>query len=442
MALLARVASTRRLEGEPLVDLGRGNPETGPPAARRGGARRGGPARDRARLRAVPQPAGAARRPGRALSVASTGFSSIPTPRWRSCRGPRRRSSSSASRSPRRGRRSCCPIPTTRTTRPGPRSPEPTSPTCRSTRGTGGRPDFTQAPAENVAAVYLNSPSNPPRSRCPTAPSRTPSPTRETTGAAVVHDFAYGDLVFDGREPEELPRHPGRQGGRRRDVLDVQVLRHGRLAGRVRGRQRGDRRADQPAQRPLPRRDLPADSGGLHRGADRAAGLRRRAARHLPAPPRPRDRGARAADLRGHLLHLDETARGPHRREPAHRAPRRGRARRGLRAERHGLGPLSASRSATRRSSSGSSAWRAPSPRRLPSARPALPPAHGVSLLGVGHCERLGLASSRIADRHIGGLAAMSPVATVIPGRRKPETRTRPIGCVASTSRSTPPSRS
>src|SRR6266550_6504961 len=30
-ALLARVSSAAALEGEPIVDLGRGNPETGPP---------------------------------------------------------------------------------------------------------------------------------------------------------------------------------------------------------------------------------------------------------------------------------------------------------------------------------------------------------------------------------------------------------------------------
>ena len=29
------------------------------------------------------------------------------------------------------------------------------------------------------------------------------------TGAAVVHDFAYGDLVFDGRRPESFLAEPG-----------------------------------------------------------------------------------------------------------------------------------------------------------------------------------------------------------------------------------------
>jgi aminotransferase len=30
-----------------------------------------------------------------------------------------------------------------------------------------------------------------------------------TTGAAIVHDFAYGDLVFDGREPQSFLATPG-----------------------------------------------------------------------------------------------------------------------------------------------------------------------------------------------------------------------------------------
>ena len=244
--------------------------------------------------------------------------------------------------------------------------------------GNGWPPDFTQAPAENVAAVYLNYPSNPAAVAVPDGAFEEAVAYAQTTGAAIVHDFAYGDLVFDGREPQELPRHPGRQGRRRRAVLDVQVLRHGRLAGRVRRRQRGDRRADQPAQRPLPRRDLPADPGGLHRGADRAAGLRRRAARHLPAPPRPRARGARAvaraAHLRGHLLHLARAARGRHLRDacspstascsrPARGSGRAASAARG-----------SASRSTTRRSSSGSSGSRPRSPSRPPGATPRAPP--------------------------------------------------------------------
>src|SRR3954463_901019 len=67
-ALLARVAAAAAAGGEPLVDLGRGNPEVRPPphraaarappaAARRRRARRIGSAPRRARVRAVLRPA-------------------------------------------------------------------------------------------------------------------------------------------------------------------------------------------------------------------------------------------------------------------------------------------------------------------------------------------------------------------------------------------------
>ena len=77
---------------------------------------------------------------------------------------------------------------------------------------------------------------------------------------------------------------------------------------------------------------------------DRPAGLGRGAPRDLRAPPRPADRGAAgAARLRGQLLRLAPAAGRAHRRAAARRAPRRGRARRGLRAERRRLGARSRS---------------------------------------------------------------------------------------------------
>jgi aminotransferase len=71
-------------------------------------------------------------------------------------------------------------------------------------REAGWQPDFERAPRQDVAAVYLNYPSNP----CAVAAGdgtfdRTVEYAQET-GAAVVHDFAYGDLVFDGREPRSF----------------------------------------------------------------------------------------------------------------------------------------------------------------------------------------------------------------------------------------------
>jgi aminotransferase len=75
--------------------------------------------------------------------------------------------------------------------------------------GNGWPPDFTQAPAENVAAVYLNYPSNPAAVAVPDGAFEEAVAYAQTTGAAIVHDFAYGDLVFDGREPESFLATPG-----------------------------------------------------------------------------------------------------------------------------------------------------------------------------------------------------------------------------------------
>jgi L-glutamine---4-(methylsulfanyl)-2-oxobutanoate aminotransferase len=72
----------------------------------------------------------------------------------------------------------------------------------------GWAPAWHEAPREDVAAVYLNYPSNP----CAAAarPGVFDSAVRfaREAGAAVVHDFAYGDLVFDGRRPESFLATP------------------------------------------------------------------------------------------------------------------------------------------------------------------------------------------------------------------------------------------
>jgi L-glutamine---4-(methylsulfanyl)-2-oxobutanoate aminotransferase len=75
--------------------------------------------------------------------------------------------------------------------------------------GNGWPPDFSQAPAENVAAVYLNYPSNPAAVAAPPGAFDEAVAYAQTTGAAIVHDFAYGDLVFDGREPKSFLATPG-----------------------------------------------------------------------------------------------------------------------------------------------------------------------------------------------------------------------------------------
>ena len=70
-------------------------------------------------------------------------------------------------------------------------------------------PDFSRAPVEDVAAVYLNYPSNPCAVAVPDGAFEQAVEYAHQTGAAVVHDFAYGDLVFDGREPRSFLATPG-----------------------------------------------------------------------------------------------------------------------------------------------------------------------------------------------------------------------------------------
>ena len=73
----------------------------------------------------------------------------------------------------------------------------------------GWKPDFSRAPTEGVAAVYLNFPSNPCAVAVPPGTFEEAVEYARRTGAAVVHDFAYGDLVFDGREPQSFLATPG-----------------------------------------------------------------------------------------------------------------------------------------------------------------------------------------------------------------------------------------
>jgi L-glutamine---4-(methylsulfanyl)-2-oxobutanoate aminotransferase len=63
-------------------------------------------------------------------------------------------------------------------------------------------PDFDSAP--RARAVYLNYPSNPCAVAVPTGTFARAVEYAERTGAVVVHDFAYGDLVFDGRRAESF----------------------------------------------------------------------------------------------------------------------------------------------------------------------------------------------------------------------------------------------
>jgi L-glutamine---4-(methylsulfanyl)-2-oxobutanoate aminotransferase len=70
-------------------------------------------------------------------------------------------------------------------------------------------PDLDSAPTDNVAALYLNYPSNPCAASAPPGLFAEAVAFANRTGAAVVHDFAYGDLMFDGLEPQSFLSEPG-----------------------------------------------------------------------------------------------------------------------------------------------------------------------------------------------------------------------------------------
>ena len=73
----------------------------------------------------------------------------------------------------------------------------------------GYAPRFDLAPREHVAAVFLNYPSNPTAAASRDGVFADAVTFAHETGAAIIHDFAYGDLVFDGRKPRSFLGEPG-----------------------------------------------------------------------------------------------------------------------------------------------------------------------------------------------------------------------------------------
>ena len=69
------------------------------------------------------------------------------------------------------------------------------------------RPDFSSAP--DGAALYLNYPSNPAALAAPDGVFADAVSYADRTGTLVLHDFAYGDLVFGGRTPASFLAEPG-----------------------------------------------------------------------------------------------------------------------------------------------------------------------------------------------------------------------------------------
>jgi aminotransferase len=207
-ALLARVAEAARADGEPLIDLGRGNPEVGPPPH-------------------VIDRLSAAAREDRAHGYPP--FRGLPE--LREAIAERYRTEYGVELDP---HAEVAVVPGTKTAivelalvlaergstilLPDPGYPDyPSGVALAAARlaplrldpAAGWAPAFDVASRDDVAAAYLNYPSNPVAVAAPAGVFAAAIEFARETGAAVVHDFAYGDLVFDGRQPESFLATPG-----------------------------------------------------------------------------------------------------------------------------------------------------------------------------------------------------------------------------------------
>jgi L-glutamine---4-(methylsulfanyl)-2-oxobutanoate aminotransferase len=203
--LLARVAEVAATEGKPLVDLGRGNPDVPPPphvieALSRAAARddthgyapfAGLPALKEAIAARYRDVYGVELDPAREVAVlpgSKTGlmeFAQVTTERGGTI------------------------------VLPDPGYPDYRSALVLATAelatlplDADGRPHWDAAPRE-AAALYLNYPSNPLAACAPDAVFAQAIEWARAAGAWVMHDFAYGDLVFDGRRPASFLAEEG-----------------------------------------------------------------------------------------------------------------------------------------------------------------------------------------------------------------------------------------
>jgi L-glutamine---4-(methylsulfanyl)-2-oxobutanoate aminotransferase len=175
-ALLARVAAAAAQGGEPLVDLGRGNPEVGPPAhvvhaltecAERHDVHGYAPFAGLPALKEA-----IAKRYGELYDVHLD-----PTREVAVLPGTKTGLMEFA----------LCAVETGGTIV----LPDP------------GYPDYFSAVAL-AGAMYLNFPSNPTAAAVPDGLFEEAIEWADRTGAWMLHDFAYGDLVFDGRRPQSF----------------------------------------------------------------------------------------------------------------------------------------------------------------------------------------------------------------------------------------------
>ena len=207
-ALLARVSAAAALDGEPLVDLGRGNPEVGPPQH----------VID-ALAAAANEPSAHGYPPFRGLPALREAIAE----RYSALYGVELDPHSEVTIMP-GTKTAICELALVLAERgstivlPDPYYPDyPSGPALAGAqtgfvpldRSAGWAPDFAAAPRDDVSAVFLNYPSNPCAVCVPEGTFAAAVEYAHETGAAVIHDFAYGDIVFDGRAPSSFLAEPG-----------------------------------------------------------------------------------------------------------------------------------------------------------------------------------------------------------------------------------------
>ena len=207
-ALLARVTAAAALDGEPIVDLGRGNPETGPPqhvvdalaeAANRPTAHGYAPFRGLPELRAA-----IAERYRTVYGVELDPDSEVAV-----VPGTKTAIVELSLALAERGATVVLPDPWYPDYPSGPALAGAELATVPLDPAAHWQPDFSRAPRDGVAALYLNYPSNPCAAVVRDGTFERAIDYAHETDAAVVHDFAYADLLFDGRGPQSFLATPG-----------------------------------------------------------------------------------------------------------------------------------------------------------------------------------------------------------------------------------------
>jgi L-glutamine---4-(methylsulfanyl)-2-oxobutanoate aminotransferase len=207
-ALLARVTAAAALAGEAIVDLGRGNPETGPPqhvidtlaeAANRPTAHGYAPFRGLPELRAA-----IAHRYATVYGVSLDPDSEVAV-----VPGTKTAIVELSLALAERGSTVVLPDPWYPDYPSGPALAGAALETVPLDPLDDWQPDFSRAPRADVAALYLNYPSNPCAATVREGTFERAIEYARETDAAVVHDFAYADLLFDGRKPHSFLATPG-----------------------------------------------------------------------------------------------------------------------------------------------------------------------------------------------------------------------------------------